>query len=84
VGVYVSDELDTSYRVEVEDGALVMRHRRHGTIRLTHAWGDDFAGSLVSLRSVEFQRDAAGRVIGLLMNAGERNRDIRFVKNEAR
>ncbi len=79
-GVYASEELDTSYRVEVENGIPVLRHHRHGTIRLVHAWGDDYAGSLVSLRSVEFQRDAAGRVTGLLMNAGERNRDIRFVK----
>lgn len=79
-GEYVSEELNTSYRVEVEGGELAMRHRRHGTIRLTHAWGDDFAGSTGFMRSVEFQRDAAGEVVGLLVNAGERNRDIRFVK----
>jgi CubicO group peptidase (beta-lactamase class C family) len=79
-GEYVSTELDTSYRVEVVDGELVMRHRRHGTTTLAHAWGDDFAGSAGFLRSVEFQRDSAGTVVGLLVNAGERNRNLRFVR----
>ena len=81
MGEYRSEELGTSYEVAVEDGALVMRHRRHGTIPLTHAWGDDWTGT-GSLRSVEFQRDASGWVKGFLVNAGERNRDLRFARVE--
>ncbi len=80
LGDYVSDELQTSYRVEIEDGGLVLRHHRHGTIRPTQAWTDDWVGSLWFIGSVQFQRDAGGRVVGLLVNAGERNRDLRFIR----
>jgi CubicO group peptidase (beta-lactamase class C family) len=79
-GEYLSEELRTAYTVEVENGALVMRHPRHGTLPLTHAWSDEFTGSASFLTSIEFQRDEAGRVIGLLVGAGPRNRDLRFVK----
>lgn len=79
-GEYFSDELQATYLVEVRDGALVMRHRRHGVITLTRRWGEDFGGSLWFLRSVAFTRDGRGRVNGLLVNADERSRDVRFVK----
>ena len=74
----MSDELATHYEIAVEDGGLVARHRRHGTIRLVPAWKDDFRGAEWFLRSVEFQRNDAGDVVGLLVNAGERNRNLRF------
>lgn len=77
-GVYESGELQVSYIVEVRDGALVMRHRRHGIIALTHLWKDDFGGSVWFARSVEFTRDAAGRVVGFSAFVDERSRDIRF------
>lgn len=77
-GEYISEELNTSYQVELDEDGLVMRHRRHGTIPLVHAWGDDFRGGQWFLRSVEFQRDGSGRVVGLLVNGGERNRNLRF------
>jgi hypothetical protein len=79
-GVYESDELDTRYRVEMTDSALVMRHPRHGTIKLTHLWRDDFGGSTWFTRSVEFRRDAAGRVVGFSVYVDERSRDIRFTR----
>ena len=63
-GEYASEELATVYRVEPDDSGLVMRHRRHGTIRLTRLWGDDFGGSMWFTRSVEFQRDARGQSRG--------------------
>ena len=69
------------YRVEPDDSGLVMRHRRHGTIRLTRLWGDDFGGSMWFTRSVEFQRDArAGGVTGFAVLIDERSRNIRFTK----
>lgn len=80
VGEYDSEELGTSYRIDAVDGALVMRHRRHGSIALTRAWQDDFSGSEWFTRSIEFERDDAGVVIGFVVNAGERSRNIRFVK----
>ncbi len=79
IGEYVSDELSTSYVVAIEDDELVMRHRRHGTISLTPAWKDDFRGGEWFLNSVEFDRDEAGRVIGLRVTQG-RSRNLRFVK----
>jgi hypothetical protein len=79
VGEYVSDELNTSYEVAVEKNKLVMRHRRHGTISLLPAWKDDFRGGERFLRSVEFDRDETGLVIGLRVTQG-RSRNLRFVK----
>jgi hypothetical protein len=79
-GEYESTELATTYQIVLEEGNLVARHRRHGETGLTHAWRDDFRGNAWFLRSVEFQRDGSGRVVGLLVNAGERSRNIRFQK----
>ncbi|MGH7679951.1 MAG: serine hydrolase [Gemmatimonadaceae bacterium] len=79
-GVYVSPELDASYTLDVRGDTLALRHRRHGTIRLTPAWGDDFYAPPFFMRSVEFQRDASGKVTGFVINAGDRVRNVSFVK----
>ena len=79
-GEYESDELKTTYRVEVSDSGLVMKHFRHGTIALTHQWKDDFNGSARFTRSVEFRRDSTGRVTGFSVFIDERSRDVRFTK----
>jgi hypothetical protein len=80
VGTYFSEELEATYHVEVRDGSLVMRHRRHGTIPLTWLNGDDFRGEIWFMRSVEFLRDARGAVTGLSVTVDDRSRDIRFSK----
>jgi hypothetical protein len=80
VGKYESDELGIAYPVELRDGVLVLRSRQLGDITLTHQWRDDFSGAQGAFRSVEFQRDRAGRVVGFVVNIDERSRDIRFVK----
>jgi CubicO group peptidase (beta-lactamase class C family) len=79
-GEYFSEELDTRYIVQLTDSGLVMRHRRHGPVRLTHAWKDDFNGSVWYTRSVEFQRGANGRVTGFSVYIDDRSRDVRFIK----
>lgn len=79
-GEYESEELGTFYRVEAKDGALEMQHRRHGSVKLTRLWRDDFGSSVAFMRSVEFRRDGAGRVTGFVVNGDTRNRDIRFVR----
>ena len=79
-GEYESPELETVYHVEVTDSGLVMKHFRHGTIRLTQLWRDDFGGSMWFTRSVEFQRDARGQVTGFNVFVDERSRNIRFVR----
>ena len=79
-GVYWSDELATLYQVDVNDGKLVLRHRRHLPNTLTWLAGDDFAGGPGSMRSVEFRRDSTGRVIGFSVFIDERSRDVGFAK----
>jgi hypothetical protein len=78
-GEYESDELATTYVVAVEEGALTVRHRRHGVIDLTPAWNDDFRGAQWFLRSVEFDRDDTGQVTGFRVTQG-RSRNLWFVK----
>ena len=80
VGDYVSDELATTYRVELTDSGLVMNSRRVGNVRLTPLYRDDFGGSMWFTRSVEFLRDASGRVSGFSVYVDERSRDVRFVR----
>lgn len=81
-GVYVSDELETSYTVRVKGDSVTVWHFRHGDIPLTRAWGDDYRGAQWFLQSVEFQRDAGGKVTGLVINAGDRVRNVVFVKRQ--
>ncbi|MGH7470702.1 MAG: hypothetical protein ACRENP_22365 [Longimicrobiales bacterium] len=80
VGDYESSELQTVYRIELADSGLVLKHRRHTPIKLTHLWKDDFSGSAWFTRSVEFQRNGSGRVTGFSVFVDERSRDLRFVK----
>jgi CubicO group peptidase (beta-lactamase class C family) len=77
-GRYFSEELETFYTLIVEDGALLVRHRRLDDIRLIHGAGDSFAGSF-PLMNVTFDRNEAGGVIGLRAGNG-RARDVRFVR----
>jgi hypothetical protein len=68
--------------VELRNDSLVMQHRRHGTIPLTWLAGDDFASGVWFMRSVEFLRDASGRVVGLSVTVDDRSRDIRFSRGK--
>jgi CubicO group peptidase (beta-lactamase class C family) len=78
-GEYVSDELNATYIAAVEEGELVLRHRRHGVIKMMPAWGDDFRGNQWFLQSVEFDRDSSGTVVGFRVTQG-RSRNLQFVK----
>ncbi len=78
-GEYVSEELKTSYTIVLEDGKLVAKHRRHGTIDLTYAYKDDFRGGVWFMRSVEFYRNKAGEVAGFKVTQN-RSRNQRFIK----
>ena len=69
------------YVAAVEEGELVLRHRRHGTISMTPAWGDDFRGGQWFLNSVEFDRSDLGVVVGFRVTQG-RSRNLRFVKRD--
>jgi len=76
VGRYYSEELETFYNLSVEDGKLVIRHRRFGPVPLTYTSGDSFSGTL-PVSSLVFRRDADGKVTGFEAGNG-RARGIVF------
>jgi CubicO group peptidase (beta-lactamase class C family) len=73
-GSYWSGELETRYRVEVRDGALVVRQPLEDPVALSPTFADGFtspAGTVI------FTRDRAGKVTGFGIWAG-RIRNVRF------
>jgi CubicO group peptidase (beta-lactamase class C family) len=79
-GRYYSEELETAYTIAVEDGSLVLRHRRLNDIPLTHTRGDTFSGSF-PVAEVAFERSEAGQVTGLRAGSG-RTRDVWFERQD--
>jgi CubicO group peptidase (beta-lactamase class C family) len=79
-GRYDSEELGTFYTVVARDTTLEMHHFRHGVTPLERIRRDEFGSSVWFLKGVEFERDPAGNVIGLVINGDARSRDIRFAK----
>jgi hypothetical protein len=68
VGRYYSAELDTEYRIEIDDeGGLVVRHRKLPQRPLEPAARDLF---LAGGRVFAFRRDATGRVAGFTVSDG--------------
>ena len=77
LGEYRSEELLTSWRVEVGEGELVARHFRIGDVRLRPLARDRFRGG--PFGEVQFLRDAAGKVTAFTANQA-RVRGLRFVR----
>ncbi|HMQ03159.1 MAG TPA: serine hydrolase [Pyrinomonadaceae bacterium] len=77
-GRYFSEEMETFYDLSVEDGKLVIRHRRFGPLTLTHTNGDNFSGAL-PVTQVAFRRDSEGNITGFDAGNG-RARGIIFKK----
>jgi CubicO group peptidase (beta-lactamase class C family) len=77
-GRYFSAELETYYDLTVEEGQLVIRHRRFGPTPLTHTEGDSFSGTM-PVTLVVFRRDDRGNVTGFEAGNG-RARGILFEK----
>lgn len=77
-GRYFSEELETFYDLAVEDGQLVIRHRRFGPTPLTWTEGDSFSGSM-PVNQIVFRRDERGTITGFTAGNG-RARDILFQK----
>jgi len=77
VGTYWSEEIGVEYRVQVRDGALVVRRRRSEPIVLSPTYTDAFTAEGVLYR---FNRER-GRVTGMLVDAG-RIRNLRFVRRD--
>jgi CubicO group peptidase (beta-lactamase class C family) len=77
-GSYYSEELNTTYRMGVEEGKLVVIDRNGVKRPLTPAIRDWF--SVISGPQFEFSRDPAGKVSGFAVNAG-RIRKVGFSKS---
>jgi hypothetical protein len=75
-GRYVSDEIETTLTVVVDGDRLVLRRRPDSEIVLTPVYPDGFSSPL---GSIVFQRDAAGRSIGLSVSQ-DRVWDLRFIR----
>ncbi len=75
-GRYYSAEFETFYTIALEDGGLVLQHRRLATSPLMHESGDTFAGTF-PMGQLEFERDEAGVITGFRASNG-RARDILF------
>ena len=73
-GRFYSEELETFYTFEVEEGALVMRQRRLGRVPLTAGEEDSFSGGGFSFA---FERDEDGEVTGFRLS-NVRTRDVGF------
>jgi hypothetical protein len=75
-GRYFSEEVQTYYDVVVEEGKLVVRHRRLDDITLDRTAEDTFGGGF-PLATVRFRRDDDGAVTGFSAGNG-RARDVWF------
>jgi hypothetical protein len=75
-GRYFSREIDTTLNVTLEDARLVIRGRPDATIVLNPVFRDGFTSGLGWMI---FQRDSAGRVVGLNVS-GDRVWNLRFTR----
>jgi len=79
VGLYYSEELDTSYRLEIEDGKLTAKHARLPAVSLVPRERDVY--QVLNAR-VAFDRDSQGKVTGLRFTEG-RVRNLVFERRDA-
>jgi CubicO group peptidase (beta-lactamase class C family) len=80
VGNYYSPELATFYEIAIDEGDLVARHRRHGTIALRPSVTDEFSGSAWYFGTVRFVRNGEGAIVAMLVSSG-RVRNVRFERH---
>src|SRR5215475_8073113 len=77
-GSYYSEELNTAYKMSVEEGRLFVIDHNGVKRPLAPTIRDSFA--IISGPQFEFSRDDAGKVSGFAVNAG-RIRNVRFSKS---
>lgn len=78
-GVYESSELLTNYRIQFEDGELIVHHHRHDPVRLSRFGKDRFTSETWFWSRVDFDRDFQGEVTALRVSQN-RNRNMLFRK----
>lgn len=77
-GDYYSEEIDSTYRVMIKEGRLVVARKKAATALLTPRFRDAFSSPGI-LGVFRFTRDAQNRIDGIRLSAG-RIRNFRFVK----
>lgn len=80
-GTYYSPELDTTYTLIVENGALVATHWRNESVSLKPVGPDAFRGDAWWFPEIEFTRGDDGIVTGFGLT-GDRVRNLRFDRRE--
>ncbi len=78
-GVFYSPELETMYRLVVEEDQLVAIHIRHEPATLRPDAADRFRGNQFYLSAVRFERDAEGSIVAFRVSNG-RVRNLLFEK----
>lgn len=78
-GVYESSELLANYRIQFEDGELIVHHHRYDPVRLSRFGKDRFTSATWYWGQVDFDRDYQGDVTALRVTQG-RNRNMLFRK----
>ena len=78
-GEFHSGELETTYTLALEDGALQARHARLAPAILLPTITDTFTTTHWFMRSIHFTRDRNGRITGFEASNG-RSRNVRFEK----
>jgi CubicO group peptidase (beta-lactamase class C family) len=76
-GAYYSEELDSVYRIEVQDDKLLLKRKKNSPATFTPLFKDAFNN--MGLGTIRFTRDVGKRVNGMTISAG-RIRHLRFVK----
>lgn len=80
-GCYYSDELQTTYTLQIQNGTLVAIHQRNDDVILKPTITDQFLGNRWWFRGVQVLRDDQRRVSGVAVFGG-RVRNLKFVKRE--
>lgn len=76
-GEYYSPELQTTYRIVLEDDQLIVRHRRHNDFKITPVEPDQLQAEAYFFRDVKVERNGDDEVTGLRVTNG-RVRNLRF------
>jgi len=79
IGDYYSEELGTTYSIDLKDGKLIAQHRRNNDVLLTAGAKDTFSGNAWYFSKVKFTRDGANSVNGLTIS-GSRVRNLKFIR----
>jgi hypothetical protein len=81
LGEYYSDELETTYGLEIRDDQLIVEHFQNEEVLLARLDQDHYVGDKWWFSEVEFIRNQDNSVVGFRLNADQNNiQNLLFVK----